>query len=67
MINLIYERTTGKKLTLASWLREFVTKHKSYRHDSILTNEIALDLITAMNEISQNKKTYEDYVPLQTN
>lgn len=38
-------------MTEATWMRQFVQGHPKYNHDSIINNEIALDLMTACDEI----------------
>lgn len=40
-LDLIEHRATGKLVTTATWMREFVRKHSGYNHDSVVTEEIA--------------------------
>jgi len=61
LIDSLIEKSTGKIPTLATWTRKFVHSHPKYNNDSIINQAIASDLITAMNDISQGKKTYSDF------
>lgn len=38
-------------MTTATWLRRFVTSHPGYRMDSVVTGEIAFDLVVACQDI----------------
>jgi hypothetical protein len=46
-------------MTNAAWMRYFVTNHPSYKHDSVVNDEIAYDLLWKMTKIS----TGEDECP----
>eukprot|EP00943_MAST-04B_sp_MAST-4B-sp1_P001249 g1249.t1 len=48
-------RASGKLLTTASWMRQFVLKHPAYKHDSVVTDEIAYDLLVACDDIVKGK------------
>jgi glutamate--cysteine ligase catalytic subunit len=37
-------------------MRNFVESHPSYRHDSVVTNEIAADLVTACAAIGEGTR-----------
>jgi len=62
MIHSLYERATGKRQTLASWIRSFVMAHPNYKQDSIVSHEIASDLVRAMDDITNERKKYTDFV-----
>jgi len=62
LFNILSKRARGESPTVAAWIRSFVQKHPKYAKDSIITDEIATDLINAMNAISDYEKTYEDFV-----
>ena len=47
-----YVQCTGKLMTTAAWIRKFVQTHPAYKHDSIVTEEIAYDLIDATVKIA---------------
>ena len=38
-------------MTTAAWLRHFVTRHPDYKQDSLVTKEIAYDMVVACQEI----------------
>ena len=48
-------RLEGTTKTLAAYQREFVLKHPKYRQDSIVTEEIAYDLLCELQLISEGK------------
>jgi len=58
---ILSKRAKGETPTIAKWIRTFVLKHPKYQKDSTVTQEIATDLISAMLEISDEKKTYSDF------
>ena len=45
------KRAAGEIMTTAAWLRHFVTSHSRYGKDSVVTDEIAYDLVVACHEI----------------
>jgi len=59
---ILSKRVKGKSPTIAAWIRNFVLKHPKYEKDSVVNAEIAADLINAMTAISDNEKTYEDFM-----
>lgn len=44
-MKLISQRASGQLQTMAAWMRDFVTKHPDYQHDSVVTESINYDLI----------------------
>ncbi len=38
-------------MTPATWMRQFVDKHPDYQHDSVITPQIAHDLLTTCHNI----------------
>eukprot|EP00752_Nemacystus_decipiens_P005836 g5272.t1 len=51
------KRAAGEVMTTAAWLRHFVRSHPGYRMDSVVTDEIAYDLVMACQEIGLGKRT----------
>lgn len=49
---LISRRASGELQTGAAWQRTFVQKHPAYKHDSIVTQEIAYDLCVAADKLA---------------
>lgn len=54
-LNLISARASGKLLTAASFIRDFVKAHHDYQHDSIVSEIVNYDLIKTLNDISNGK------------
>ncbi|XP_046969976.1 glutamate--cysteine ligase [Vanessa cardui] len=44
-LKLIQRRAAGEILTMASWMREFVTNHPEYKKDSVVSEKINYDLL----------------------
>ena len=40
-MDFIKKRSTGELMTPASWTRNFIRKHPAYKHDSVISDEIA--------------------------
>jgi glutamate--cysteine ligase catalytic subunit len=53
--------TSGKRLTLAQWMRSYVNKHPDYKHDSILPKKTMDDLLLTLNEISKGTIKDENF------
>lgn len=51
-LDLIRKRADGTLWTGARWMREFVAKHPSYKHDSVVSEEITYDLVKAVEEMT---------------
>jgi glutamate--cysteine ligase catalytic subunit len=47
-------------MTNATWMRHVVTNHPAYKHDSVVSDEVAYDLLWTMKKIS----TGEEECPL---
>lgn len=50
-LKLIIGRASGKLYTGAKWMREFVTNHKDYKHDSVITQKMAYDLVKKISDV----------------
>lgn len=55
-LDLINLRASGEILTTASWIRDFVTSHPEYQQDSVVSDQISYDLLTACAEIGQGQR-----------
>jgi glutamate--cysteine ligase catalytic subunit len=55
-LKLISFRASGRLLTAASWIRQFVLQHPEYKHDSVVNDTIAYDLLKAISQISQGER-----------
>lgn len=60
----ISEITSGKRLTLAQWMRKYVDQHPLYTHNSILPKKVMDDLLLTLYEISKGKLKDENFYPV---
>jgi len=54
-MEFIIARATGELPTIASWMRSFVTNHKDYKHDSVVSEKIASDLVHHCDKITRGE------------
>lgn len=54
-LEFIGHRATGDLVTPATWMRNFVRSHPAYKGDSVVTDEIAFDLMQACKDIGEGK------------
>lgn len=54
-LEFIEKRASGELVTPATWMRTFVRNHPSYKGDSVVTDEIAYDLMLACRDIGEGK------------
>jgi hypothetical protein len=47
------EKTTGVRLTLAQWMRNFVYNEKRYKKNSILPKPVMDDMLITLDKISK--------------
>jgi len=50
-LDFIEKRSTGELVTTATWMRNYVRSHPAYRGDSVVTDEIAYDLVKICTDI----------------
>jgi hypothetical protein len=55
-LELIEKRAKGELITPATWMRNFVRSHPSYKGDSVVSEEIAYDLMIACKEIGEGRR-----------
>lgn len=53
---LIAKRATGELPTAATWMRRFVFAHPDYRHDSVIPQSTAFDLLMECQQIGEGVK-----------
>ena len=53
----------GSLLTNAAWMRLFVANHPSYKQDSVVTDEIAYDLLWKMKRFANNEEHCPEVLP----
>jgi len=55
-LSFISKRASGELVTPATWIRTFVTQHKDYKHDSVVSDEICYDLVRACKDIAEGTR-----------
>ena len=55
-MELLLRRASGELLTPAAWMRGFVMSHPDYKHDSIVSERIAHDLVQACADIGEGRR-----------
>mmetsp|Transcript_55041 Transcript_55041/g.141702 ORF Transcript_55041/g.141702 Transcript_55041/m.141702 type:complete len:552 (+) Transcript_55041:3-1658(+) len=55
-LDFISRRASGELQTPATWIRNFVRTHPEYKQDSVVSEGIAYDLMTAVNEIGLGQR-----------
>jgi len=64
-LQFIGARASGKLITNATWIRQFIRDHPSYQKNSIITHEIAYDLFVTLEKIQKREQKvpelYGDY------
>lgn len=50
-LDFIEKRSTGELVTTATWMRNYVRSHPAYKGDSVVTDEIAYDLVRMCTDI----------------
>jgi len=43
---------SGRLKTTAQWMRDFVAEHPSYKHDSVVSEQVCYDLVSACAEVT---------------
>lgn len=54
-LDFLERRAKGELVTPATWMRTFVRNHPQYQRDSVVTDEIAYDLMVACRDIGLGK------------
>lgn len=55
-MDFVMDRAEGKTMTTATWMRNFVTSHPSYKCDSRVPADAAYDLMVAASEIGEGRR-----------
>ncbi|KAM9738863.1 glutamate--cysteine ligase catalytic subunit isoform 2-T2 [Dama dama] len=51
-LKLIKKRASGELMTVAKWMREFISKHPDYKQDSVITDQMNYSLLLKCNQIA---------------
>ncbi|KAI6121726.1 glutamate-cysteine ligase-domain-containing protein [Pisolithus sp. B1] len=62
-LDLIRGRANGTLQTTATWMRNFVRSHPAYKFDSVVSQEINYDLLTAIDQIERGTLRVPELLP----
>ncbi|KAG8948493.1 hypothetical protein FRC04_009701 [Tulasnella sp. 424] len=62
-IEFVKQRANGTLKTAATFIREFVRSHPTYKFDSVVSQEINYDLMKALDEIERGVRRANDFLP----
>lgn len=62
-LDLIRGKSNGSLQTTATWIRNFVRNHPSYKYDSVVSQEINYDLMRSVDEIERGVRTAPGLLP----
>ncbi|OAL24749.1 hypothetical protein AYO22_05538 [Fonsecaea multimorphosa] len=54
-LDIIRKRATGEVLTPASWMRQFVQRHRDYRKDSFVSERVCYDLMKVVKALGEGR------------
>ena len=54
-LDFLRKRASGDILTAAQWMREYVAAHPDYKHDSVVSDRVAYDLLERIDAVAQGK------------
>jgi glutamate--cysteine ligase catalytic subunit len=54
-LTFVEKRASGELWTTAKWMRHFIQTHKTYKADSVISEEICYDLVCAIIDFTQGK------------
>ncbi|KAG7107207.1 Glutamate--cysteine ligase like protein [Verticillium longisporum] len=63
-LRLISQRASGKLATAARWIRDLVDAHPSYKHDSVIGEDIQKDLIGAVIAVGERELSGQGFAGL---
>ncbi|KAI1823437.1 glutamate-cysteine ligase [Xylaria intraflava] len=55
-LDLIRKRASGELWTAAKWIRHFVARHRAYKRDSVVDDEITKSLVSAVIDIGEREQ-----------
>ena len=64
-LDLISRRASGRLVTTARWMRDFVAGHPAYAGDSVVSEEVNKDLISAVMEIAERESNGSGFAGLE--
>ncbi len=62
-LHLFELRASGRLMTPATWIRNFVTQHKEYKMDSVVNEIINYDLMLKLSKIANGDEQCPEMLP----
>ncbi len=62
-LELVAQRASGKLMTTATWIRQFVRNHPEYKGDSVVSQKINYDMIKQLDLIERGEVEAEGFLP----
>ena len=62
-LELVSQRASGKLMTTASWIRQYVRNHPEYKGDSVVSQKINYDMIKELDRIERGEVDAPGYLP----
>ena len=50
---VIHRKARGEIVTTATWMRDFVSSHPQYKRDSVISQEVAYDLLMRCKQVGE--------------
>lgn len=62
-LDLVSQRASGKLMTTATWIRNYVRSHPEYKGDSVVSQKINYDMIKELDKIERGEVDAEGFLP----
>ncbi|CAO1634185.1 unnamed protein product [Jaminaea pallidilutea] len=62
-LDLVRKRANGTLMTTATWIRNYVRSHPSYKFDSVVSQEITFDMIKKLDRIERGVEDAPGFLP----
>ena len=62
-LELVSQRASGKLMTTASWIRQYVRNHPEYKGDSVVSQKINYDMIKQLDLIERGEADAPGFLP----
>lgn len=62
-LQFIKDRASGRYITFATWIRNFMRSHPDYKHDSVVTSRMNYDFVLAADELERGVRVDDTFLP----
>lgn len=62
-LDLVSQRASGKLMTTATWIRQYVRNHADYKGDSVVSQKINYDMIKQLDLIERGEVDAPGFLP----